>query len=480
VLLLALVPIWFSAHLPAVDLAEHAAQVSALKQVLAGNEAFTHLFEIHWFTPYLVGYLLLYLLSLLLPIQVATQVLVSFAVIALPLSTGALLRAAGADERWKWLTIPGSYSFAFYWGFLTFMVAVPISLFFLVLTWWFVRQPTLRNGVLVALASLLLFFCHFLAFCGASLFALGIVAGSNYRNLKALIVRSLPYAAPLPLVASWAVSTANHDGKVQASDFVFGGVGQKFAQFLAQPAGFDYISSWLTPIVTLTVALFPLIGGAKLSRRPERWLPVLLAVIVFLALPSSNFHTGFIYERMGIFIAPLWLMAWDPAPNRRWEKIDGLAMGVILLWLFINVGRYAAFAREVESFDRALAAAVPGKKMGTMTNGDGSPLFVPPIYHHFPAWYQAEHGGIVDFNFGDFFPQVVRYRADAPARIDQAVASDLREFRWDRHGGDNYDYFMIRSEIDVCVAVFNERCAQLALVTHEGTWWLYRNTGRPQ
>src|SRR6185369_6974220 len=136
---------------------------------------------------------------------------------------------------------------------------------------------------------------------------------------------------------------------------------------------------------------------------------------------------------------------------------------VILLWLFVNVARFAAFAHESEAFDRAIAAAAPGKKLGMMTNGNGSPLFLLPVYRHFPSWYPAEHGGIVDFNFGDFFPQVVRYRADAPPRIDEDVGRDLREFRWDRHGGDNYDYFMLKSDIDICVHVFKERCPQLAL-----------------
>src|SRR5689334_1021209 len=62
VLVLSAAPLWFGQYLPAVDLAQHAAQVAALKQVLAGNEMFTSLFEINWFTPYLLGYLLLYAL----------------------------------------------------------------------------------------------------------------------------------------------------------------------------------------------------------------------------------------------------------------------------------------------------------------------------------------------------------------------------------------------------------------------------------
>src|SRR5262245_53269830 len=67
VLVLSVVPLWFSPYLPAVDLSQHASHVAALKEILAGNETFTRLFELHWFTPYLIAYLLLYVLSFVLP-----------------------------------------------------------------------------------------------------------------------------------------------------------------------------------------------------------------------------------------------------------------------------------------------------------------------------------------------------------------------------------------------------------------------------
>src|SRR5688500_18356764 len=71
-LALSVAPLWFGSHLPMVDLPQHAGQIAAFKELMAGNELFTGPFEINWFTPYLFGYLLLYGLSLVLPITVAT------------------------------------------------------------------------------------------------------------------------------------------------------------------------------------------------------------------------------------------------------------------------------------------------------------------------------------------------------------------------------------------------------------------------
>ncbi len=130
VVLLSVAPLWIGSYLPMVDMPQHAAQITALRELWQGNESFTRLFEINWFTPYLLGYLVLAGLAMVLPITFASQLLVSASLVALPLLTGRLLRTAGADERWKWLAIPCSFSFAFYWGFLSFIVAAPLALLF--------------------------------------------------------------------------------------------------------------------------------------------------------------------------------------------------------------------------------------------------------------------------------------------------------------------------------------------------------------
>src|SRR5687768_8381528 len=172
VLVLALAPIWITPYLPSIDMPQHAAQIAALREIWQGNEAFTQLFEVNWFTPYLLGYLLLYVLSLVVPITIATQIVVSIAMLALPLLTGQLLRAAGADERWKWLAIPCSFSFSFYWGFLSYLVAAPLALPFLVQTIRFVDQPTVKRGLTIAAFAIALFFAHVVVLGFASLVAL--------------------------------------------------------------------------------------------------------------------------------------------------------------------------------------------------------------------------------------------------------------------------------------------------------------------
>jgi len=476
VVVLALAPIWIARYLPSIDLPQHAAQIAALREIWQGNEAFTQLFEVNWFTPYLLGYLLLYALALVVPIAAATQIVVSVSVLAMPLLTGRLLRAAGADERWKWLAIPCSFSFAFYWGFLSFLVAAPLALLFWIQTIRFVDAPTVKRGAMIALFSIFLFFSHVIVLGFASLVALGYVFGRNYRNGKALVLQALPYTAPIPFIAIWLAVSYGSEATVRNEPVIYGSFLERVGQLLLQPAGHDGFTL-ITFLVTATILVLPRLAGSTFSRRPERWLPLALGLLVFVAAPRYVLATAYFFQRLGIFLVPLWLLAWDP-PTRAERRVDWVAAAIVLVWSFTNIGRFAGFARETETFRAVLAAAEPGRRVASMVYDASSQFFAWPVYLHFPVWYQATRHGIVDFNFGDFYPQMVRYKADAGPRITDQLAWYPAAFRWEANGGERYHYFLVKSPIDVSNEIFKEKRGAVELVTRSGWWWLYRNLER--
>jgi hypothetical protein len=474
-LLLAVVPIWVGRYVPLIDMPQHAAQITALHELWSGNATFSGLFEINWFTPYLLGYLLLYGASLVMPVAVATQLLVSVAVIALPLATAHLLRVVGADVRWRWLAIPCAFSFAFYWGFLSYIVAAPIALLFIARTVRFVQVPSVRNAVAIAVFAHLLFFCHVIVLGTASLAALGYVAGATYRDPKTLALRCLPYTTPLPLIAVWFAATYRAETSVQNDPIVYGGIDERFYQLLVQPAGQDRISL-VTLLVTVAVVMLPALAGSTFSRKPERWLPGALMLLAFVLMPHYVMSTAYVFQRLGLFLVPLWLMAWDP-PGALRRRVEGLAIAAVLLVSFTNIGRFVGFARETESFRDVLAAVPPRHTIASMVYDPYSEFFTLPVYLHFPVWYQANASGIVDFNFANFFSQMVRYRRHASGMTDDLTWTPT-EFDWKTNGGERYDYFIVKSSSDVSPDIFKEQRDSVELVTRSGWWWLYRNLHR--
>lgn len=479
VLVLSVVPLWLGPYLPMVDLPQHAAQIAVLRELWGGNTALAEIFWVNWFTPYLLGYLLLYVLALVLPITIASKVIVTLSVVAVPLLTGRLLRVAGADERWRWLAIPCSFGFAFYWGFLSFLVAAPLALLFLTMSVGFAREPTVRLGVWIALFAVFLFFSHVIVLGLASLIALGYVLGVHYKSPRKLLLCALPYTVPLPLIGIWLAITYATETRVQNDPVVFGPLSYRLLQLLTQPAGREVLtgsSAAIVLLVTSAVVLLPWLSGARLNRRPERWLPFALALAAFLLAPHYVFNAAYFYQRLGLFLVPLWLMIWDPPGVRR--GVERWAILVVVLWVVTSIGRFAAFARETQSFANIMATIEPARRTAGMVLGAGSPLFSLPVYLHFPAWYQATHAGVVDFNFAEFYSQMVRYRSSVGPRVTESVAWYPEAFEWEANGGASYDYFLVKAGFDAAPGIFKDRLGSVELVSRSGWWWLYRNVER--
>lgn len=477
VVLLSIAPLWFGQYLPMIDMPQHAAQIAALREIWSGNATFTQLFYVEWFTPYLLGYMLLYAGSSVMPVTMAAQLLVSLSLISIPLLTGVLLRTAGADQRWRWLAIPSAFSYAFYWGFLSFLVAVPFGLLFIIQAIRFANAPTVRQGICVAAASVALFFCHVIVLGFASMIALGYIVGAHHRDWKAVALRALPYTTPLPVIAVWLFIVYSNEARVSSDPVVFGPFLFRILELVKQPAGQDALSPFLCLLITGSVALLPWLMGSRLSRQPQRWLPFVLGAAVFVSAPHYVLSTAYFYQRLGVFLVPLWLLAWDP-PAAGVRRPDWLVMPLILVWMFLTTGRFAAFARESESFDRVLAEMEPGRRVAAMVYDKSSPLFSLPVYLHFPAWYQAKRGGIVDFSFADFYSQMARYQADAGPRINETVSWYPTAFDWDAHGGAKYDYFIIKANGDISNQVFKQKRGAVELVARSDWWWVYRNLER--
>lgn len=476
-LILSVVPVWVAPYLPLVDIPQHAAQVATLREILEGNPTFTAAFEINWFTPYLLGYIVLFLVSLVMPIVLATKLVISMALMAFPLMTGLLLRELGADERLKWLAIPGSFSFAFYWGFFVYLVAIPVALGFLVLTVRFERNPTVRRGVGIAAFAIFLFFCHLVALGFASLIALTYLLARNLRSPRRLIACAVPYTAPVPLIVFWMIRLYDTEASVQ-TPVSFGTLRERLVTLFTQLAGLDGFAFLVSLVVVVTVLAVPFLMRYRFSRRPERWLPLFVGVAVYFVFPSYMQNTAFLYQRLAVFLIPLWLLAWDP-PEKRSRGLGIAAIAAIGLWITVNTVRFESFARDTRGFETILQAMEPGHRAAGMPVCNASRYFSNPVYLHFVAWYQATSMGISDMSFAVTHPSMVRYRDMEKARLGERLAWAPVAFQWAADGGDRYDYFVVCAGADLSQQIFKDRAGSVELVAQDGSWWLYRNLHRP-
>lgn len=477
---LAIIPIWLPPFPPLIDLPQHAAQIASLHALLNGDNAMAAVFRIDWFTPYLGGMLLLYLASCALPLIMAAKLVVSLAVIALPVVTGMLLRAVGGDERLKWLAIPAGYSFAFYWGFLSFLVAVPLSLLLLWLTVPYERSLSFHRALGIAAFSLLLFFFHIIALGFGALIALAWIVARNYRQPARLLRCAAPFTAPLPLMAFWVFNLFQNNATVGEAPLSYGPLHLKLAVLFNQLAGLDGMFFGVNLLVAATLALLPLLAGYRISSKPERWLPLLVGLIVYFSFPGEAANTSFIYHRVAVYLVPLWLLLWDrPAQLRPVWLL--LIIGAIGIWIGVNAGRFSAFARDSMAFSSVLAKASPGKTMASLPLCKWTPHFAYPVYFHFASWYQAVRGGIADRSFAGSYPNLVRYRDPNARRVGQYISLRPIDFDWTQDGGARYDYFLVCATTDVTAPLFKRHANDVELIARNGAWWLYqRRNGSAQ
>lgn len=464
---LALSSLWIGRYLPMVDLPQHAAQISIINNFDRPEFRFAEQFELDWFVPYSMGYFLSAQLALLVGIFSSLKATVSLAVLALPASLYVLLRETEGDPWWSLIGFPFAYGFAFYWGFMSYIMAVPVGVMFVAIVYRHCRFPTLRSGIFVVLWAVLLFFSHAIAFaaCGA---AAGIVALSSREKIKTL----LPLLIPIPFVLLWMHAPV-HDVPKVTSIVEFGS--RPWERLV--PMFFDLVCNahhWMAGAFSLALFCAVLIGS-KLKRPSWSYHgPFLVILVLYLAVPHHAMDISFIYQRLVVFVPVFFLGCLAPIDSVRRRVASRALVSILVMgWLVTLIFQFRGFNLEARDFDSVVDQLKPGKNaMGVIFDNGGGQFFLGS-YGHFPAYYQALKGGGLSFSFAHSYKSVARFRSGSarlpyigPAELSRPLGVRMREAR-------QFDYFIVRSLRDRTADLRIALQDYYSLVAHRGAWWVY-------
>ena len=148
-----------------------------------------------------------------------------------------------------------------------------------------------------------------------------------------------------------------------------------------------------------------------------------------------------------------WLFADSGPPSGALSPVSsawhlGLAASALgALIVSQHVQEAMAFSRETADFDAVMAMARPRQRALSIVIDRSSAANVDlHVYLHFPLWYQAERGGLVDPSFAASPPSIVRYRANPAGVSDDTLFNDQPErFDWRRDRGGQWTYFFVRA-----------------------------------
>jgi hypothetical protein len=444
-----------------IDLPQHAAQISIWKHFDDPCYRFDQTFEFNWFTPYLFGYVLVRAAAGVLPVDAAFRLVLYLATIALPLAIRFLLRRTGADGWLSLLGFPLAFGFTFYWGFVNYVIAIPVAVVYLAAAYDLSTRPELRRGaVLVALAMLLLV-SHALIF----LFCAGatILLALFVRPYSRAAVVAVPAIVPIPALLWWVARMRGSDSLV------------------AHPIGWNpglyrllHLPSMLlsderdnAAVILLAVAALAIaVTRPRVARDPRRWIFFVLAAAIYFAGPQSAFGTAFVFQRFAVFTAIGALFVIDTPMTARTTR--ALLIVAAMAWAGLLTVRFHDFDREAAEFDRVVEAIPPNVRLAFYIAHPRAEAVPGAVFLHFPAYYQEEKGGLLSWSFASFFPQLIRYRPGAAPRLGGSVLFDPAHIDW--QGLSAFDYVLIRGRRDPTLSLAHA----LDPIAHTRTWWLYR------
>jgi hypothetical protein len=230
-------------------------------------------------------------------------------------------------------------------------------------------------------------------------------------------------------------------------------------------------------VVLFGIALFlvPLAAGARFTRRPAVWAPFTLCAATLLFAPGTLFGTDFTFQRFTVFALPLYLVLLERRPEVGWPRWVWPVCGLLAAsWIAVVGANVLAYERDAAGFDEVLAQMEPGERALSFAYERDSAGTIAPAFLHFPSWYAALKGGLVDPSIAGTHVQLVLYR---PERLPRARLWGFEwnpgAFDWRLYDAAQYRYFVARAGQDPSAIMFGGAPCSTRLVHHTNHWWLY-------
>jgi hypothetical protein len=480
---------WLAPHPPMIDLPQHAGQVILLKDMLLGQSPWADLFRINLLTPYLIGYGLALPLSFIMPIAAALKLLLSTAYVAFVLMCVKLRQHFGADSHLDWLFLLSFFGFAYTWGFFTFLVAAPIGLWFILISDRYAHQQTIRRAAGVTVVGLILLASHGLVFLFSLCVGLALLV-ARVHQFKALLKVAVPFVIlVLACAAYFLISRQVHAGMEAGLEPVIiwqWGLARIPKAFIYTLAAHKDISLVLLIPAVAVILCIPWLLGLRIDwQNRSSWIPFAVLSFVLIFVPTYAFRTSFIYQRFALFLLPAY--AWmftrrsasaNPGIASRFKLNPRAAMPLLvlicMLTLSLNTARTWRFGQETADIDTILGNLEPKHRaLALMFDPESKAVSNKKMYMHYPAWYQAERHGLVDFNFAWFPPQIVRYRPEHLPAVLPEFEWRPERFDWVKNRGSDYTYFFVRHSGAVPENLFKgANCPPAPLFTR-GSWTVF-------
>lgn len=439
----ALLPLAATPVVPLIDFYNHIARLAVLAGI-SGNPVYSANYAPAWSMLPNIGLDVIGLVLLqLVPIALVPHVVAALIIALILVGSIALNRAVTGQTSWPalLLTVPLLYSWIFNWGFANFLLGVGVSL--LAAAWWLARRdrPWLRMPVALLL-GIIIFFCHALAFglYGILIASLelgqwlqqpgrrwaGLISGLGQCAAQAVVPGLLFLQSRTAAVAGGITNADESLARLKATGRLFDRLIElammRLETIVRVAEGPSYAADALW-LVALVVVLLLAARRRALALSPIV-LPALLAAgLLVVAMPPALFGSGYVADRMPLFLALVLVAGIMPGPGRVPWLVPGLAM-LAGLRLLLLAAQWHMTAADLVDFDRVAARLPPGQIVAGIPVGAGPHEDMPRRCEMYPPLLLLRHGQAVPL-FAIRAAQPLEHRGKLAAARDALTAQHL-------------------------------------------------------
>jgi hypothetical protein len=492
-------PLWLTRYLPMVDYPQQLAMASILRYYGDPSRMLQQAYEPALLRPQGLFEVLAAGLAWLMPIEHAGKVVLALSLALVAPAAVALCRRTGRPDWYALFALAVTYNHAFYWGFVDNLLAYPVVLAGGALADRLFDRPRFgwREWLPLAACGLLLYGIHLqflFIFAGLTIW-LALARRPGWKRLAVWLSALVPGLAAGIGVLSWihlhaAEVMTDYQDRLQSKQAYYVPLPEKignipqdcFGNFVG---GSQYLLMTLLMLAVLAL-LLPFSrpdsrpparsdgGPADLLFRSRFLVPALGLFALYFVLP--DFANGyFVAQRILALAFMLAVPALPVPPSAVRKRMAALLLGGLLI---VQVGQtssgFLGFGAEIAGLEELLASTEPGQALAGLTFVNLVADYPwPPILVHFPAYYQVEKGGRIQFSFVQFFNSPVRYRPGQ--NWEDRLLSEWdewtpREFSYPRHGK-HFRYFLVRGDPQHVRAVFGPHQEEIQ-VRSAGRWFL--------
>jgi hypothetical protein len=486
------VPIWMFRVVPMQDIWQHLALVDVIHNYNAPGSIFSDFFLLpDTPKPNLLYYYGTHLLTFLTgDLEVSNKVVLTIYAIALPVSYLYFLQSF-AKSRWlAFFVFPFVYNAMFAYGFVSFLLAIPLAFFALGAYRRFAVSPDSRNGfrsgVIAALLLVLSFFTHahiFLLICFLwSLLFLMHVDGGVWGALR----RLAPFAPAMIFFLPWFfVYFVEHTPSTSGMNFgsldrFFGGKFYRPSQIIG--SFFFYVGDYfrretddaLFVGLMLTAMTFLMLrrgvvipqGASRKLRFYDLEILTLLVAASVLLLPQ-HIEAQSIVSLRHILFALLLFFGWfhfEDAPRR-------VAIPAILILVGLHAGGlanvvrgFSDFEQEMDGYPALFDRVEGGKRLLKVTYNQESRVVNHGAYWHMHFFHTFLKGGVSDLQFAEYPHNPIQYR---PGMVPPNTGVEFFKHPAWRY----YDYILLRKS---SLPNLKTVKSHLELIAENDDWMMHR------